>query len=170
MKPLFTYPFAKPSLVHHLLFIVLCCLFLFLQACSEPNATSKHTKDSEVLVQAPTALKVREGFVNPIGYYENKPRFSWQISAQSATQRQTAYQVQVASSTNFSEPALLWDSQKTVSEQNAWIRYQGNKLQSRQKYIGACVFGIKTSKFQLGAKPIALKWALLIMTIGKPSG
>lgn len=136
MKPLFTYPFAKPSLVHHLLFIVLCCLFLFLQACSEPNATSKHTKDSEVLVQAPTALKVREGFVNPIGYYENKPRFSWQISAQSAT---------------HDKLRIKFRSHRAPTSPN--LHYCGtHKKQCLSKMLG---FAIKAISYNLGKSILA---------------
>ena len=130
MKFLFKYAMRKPLLVHNLLF--LCCIYLFL-ASTHANATLNPIKSSDLLVQAPSGLKVGEGFVNPIGYYEQKPRFSWQIAVQSTTQRQTAYQVQVSSSTNFSDAAMLWDSKKTLSEQNAWVRYQGEKLQSRQK-------------------------------------
>lgn len=78
-------------------------------------------------------LKVGEGFVNPIGYYEAMPRFSWQLDDSFEGNFQSAYQLQVASSEKFTPESMLWDSQKVVSEQTAWIRYQGDKLQSRQQ-------------------------------------
>lgn len=82
---------------------------------------------------APINLKVGEGFVNPLGYYEAKPRFSWQLSPKSKQLLQTSYQVQVASTDDFSTASLVWDSGKVASENNAWIRYSGEALNSRQR-------------------------------------
>ena len=82
---------------------------------------------------APVELKVGEGFVEPIGYYEKAPRFSWQIAPTAQSQFQQAYQIQVASSQANIADADLWDSQKQLSSDTSWVRYQGKSLISRQQ-------------------------------------
>ncbi|EWH10488.1 alpha-L-rhamnosidase [Catenovulum agarivorans DS-2] len=86
---------------------------------------------------APVELKVGEGFVNPIGYYEAKPRFSWKIASSSVQNTQSAYQIQVGSAVEQGESfkANLWDSGKVASADNAWIRYAGQPLVSRQQLL-----------------------------------
>ncbi|MBT4884349.1 MAG: rhamnosidase, partial [Glaciecola sp.] len=82
---------------------------------------------------SPIALKVGEGFVNPTGYYESQPRFSWQLSSDSVSNIQTAYQLQVASTPQLLDLSPdLWESQKTTSPSTTWIKYQGKTLASRQ--------------------------------------
>ncbi|MDP5033194.1 alpha-L-rhamnosidase [Paraglaciecola sp.] len=102
-----------------------------LQGCSSPNDLD--LTDSSHTFTAPVQLKVGEGFINPIGYYEARPRFSWQLNKHANTQFQTAYQIQVASAKEFLSSHMLWDSLKVSSDKNAWIPYQGTKLSSRQK-------------------------------------
>ena len=99
------------------------------------SVESKAASQSEInsVISGPVELKVGEGFVEPLGYYESSPRFSWQLPADSAQQIQTSYQLQVAEDPNFSEPSILWDSAKVVSNDNAWIQYQGPQLSSRQQ-------------------------------------
>ncbi len=83
---------------------------------------------------APTDLRVGEGFENPLGYYEASPRFSWKLAENSAGQFQSAYHIQVATSTALlSDGADLWDSGKIRSSDTAWVDYQGKTLDSRQK-------------------------------------
>jgi len=105
--------------------ITLGLIFLF-SACTFIN---EHNGDN----LAPIALKVGEGFVDPVGYYEKQPRFSWQISPTANYQFQHAFQIQVASSVSKFADADLWDSLKQQSSTNAWIKYQGKRLSSRQK-------------------------------------
>ena len=82
---------------------------------------------------SPIALKVGEGFVNPTGYYESQPRFSWQLSSDAVSSKQTAYQVQVASMPELLDSSPdLWESQKITSPSTTWIKYQGKTLASRQ--------------------------------------
>lgn len=80
----------------------------------------------------PTQLKVGEGFINPVGHYEAKPRFSWQLAQAGEQQFQTAYHIQVSSDKNFSNSAIIWDSKKVISNETAWIRYEGKALSSQQ--------------------------------------
>jgi alpha-L-rhamnosidase len=71
---------------------------------------------------------------DPAGVDASEPRLSWIIESHQRGQRQTAYQVLVASS-----PALLaeqhgdvWDSGKVASDETAHVIYAGPPLASRQ--------------------------------------
>ena len=108
------------------------CIVCVLGSCSS-NGEHQHGFAHTIARAAPIALKVGEGFVDPIGYYEQDPRFSWQISPKAKYQFQHAYQIQVAKSPASIEKADLWDSQKQISNSNAWIKYQGTPLTSREK-------------------------------------
>ncbi|WP_016957718.1 alpha-L-rhamnosidase [Catenovulum agarivorans] len=107
-------------------YVLVLSLALTLAACGLAN-------NSSVQLAAPVALKVGEGFVNPVGYYEQMPRFSWQFDENSALTSQQAYQIQVATSIDAMDSANLWDSNKQVSNQSSWIKYQGLELSSRQR-------------------------------------
>lgn len=63
------------------------------------------------------------------------PRFSWELQSGSRNQKQTAYQILVASSLEKlnNENADLWNTQKTISSETFHIEYAGKKLESRQK-------------------------------------
>ncbi len=75
---------------------------------------------------------------NPLGIDAQKPRLAWKIedkiqTPETRNQKQTAYQVLVASS-----PALLsqdqgdlWDSGKVVTDQSIQVEYAGKQLDSR---------------------------------------
>ncbi|TMN74150.1 rhamnosidase [Pseudoalteromonas sp. S1727] len=121
----------RANKVHVSLFSV----FIFLAGCAEHNQHSTESESSKVVAQvaAPIQLKVGEGFVNPLGYYEQRPRFSWKIPQYGKAQFQSAYQIQVATSAKFLDTQVIWDSEKVVSDNSAWISYQGKKLLSRQK-------------------------------------
>lgn len=81
---------------------------------------------------APTALKT-EFLENPLAIGTSKPRFSWIVEDPARGARQTAYQVQAASSLeNFDKPDL-WDSGKLSSGQSHLIEYAGKPLASRQR-------------------------------------
>ncbi|AJR04976.1 glycoside hydrolase family 78 protein [Siansivirga zeaxanthinifaciens] len=54
---------------------------------------------------APISLSVSEGFHNPIGFYDSKPTFTWQLSQASNIKNKTAYEIVVAS-----RPELLLKS------------------------------------------------------------
>lgn len=101
---------------------------------SEQQAVSANKQQANINLSAPVELEVGEGFVNPLGYYEAAPRFSWKIADNSQIKFQSAYQIQVASSPEKLERAAdLWDSEKVMSAETAWIKYQGEILSSRQK-------------------------------------
>jgi len=75
---------------------------------------------------------------NPLGIDAEKPRLSWKIEARSQKseirgQRQTAYQVLVASSEELlkKNKGDLWDSGKVASDRSIQVEYQGKPLESR---------------------------------------
>ena len=107
-------------------------LFVFIMtACGQSKSTSLSVEPSS---SAPIDLKVGEGFVDPLGYYEVSPRFSWVLPETSGGLSQSAYQIQVASSeAQFSEAIYLWDSGKVLSDKTSWVDYEGQALASRQR-------------------------------------
>ena len=81
---------------------------------------------------SPNNLTVSEGLKNPIGFYSNSPTFSWKLPVDAKAQ--TAYSIVVASSSELlPEKADLWQSGKIESDQSLFVKYEGNKLASKQK-------------------------------------
>jgi len=73
--------------------------------------------------------------VNPLGIDVRQPRLDWQLLSDQRGQKQTAYQVVVASSeANLAaDQGDLWDSGKVISDQSIQVVYQGAPLSSRQQ-------------------------------------
>lgn len=91
---------------------------------------------AEVVSQSLKVERLRAEYrVNPIGIDVAKPRLDWLLASSTRGEKQTAYQVMVAST----EQALaagqgdLWDSGQTKSEQSSQIEYAGEPLTSRQR-------------------------------------
>src|SRR6187551_737529 len=72
--------------------------------------------------------------VNPIGLDDFNPSFSWNLTSPTRGQSQTAYQVIVGSSANFSENNALWNTGKVASSQSVHISYKGSPLQYGKRY------------------------------------
>ena len=83
---------------------------------------------------APGALKT-EFLDNPLGIDTTKPRFSWTVEDTTPGAKQTAYQVQAASSPEklAKGEGDLWDSGKVMSDQSHLVEYAGKPLVSRQQ-------------------------------------
>ena len=79
-----------------------------------------------------------------------RPRLSWILQSHERGQRQTAYQVLVASALELlaKDNGDLWDSGRVESDQSSQISYAGKPLPSRQRCFGRCGCGIGT-----GANP-----------------
>ncbi|MFD0835673.1 family 78 glycoside hydrolase catalytic domain [Mariniflexile aquimaris] len=92
------------------------------------------TLSSSAQLLIPQELVVSEGFINPIGFYNAQPTFSWKLPISKTIKSQSAYQIAVASNPKLlpNNPDL-WDSKKQKSNQSAWIKYAGTKLDSREK-------------------------------------
>jgi len=73
--------------------------------------------------------------IDPLGVDVARPSLSWQVESTERGQRQTAWQVQVASSREqlAADHAILWDSGKTPGAQTTQISYAGSALVSSQQ-------------------------------------
>src|SRR5689334_3339478 len=92
--------------------LVLACV-LFLSGCEK---------------QQPPRLTVNLRAA-PIGIDSN-PEFSWDAE----TKTQTAYQLQVATASDFSEGSVIWHTDKVTSSKDLRIPYQGPALKSASLY------------------------------------
>lgn len=74
-----------------------------------------------------------ENRTNPLGIDENQPQLSWMLESEIRAQKQTAYQILVATSADqlSEDTGDLWDTGKVESNQNISIVYQGKPLKSR---------------------------------------
>jgi len=72
---------------------------------------------------------------NPLGVDTLHPRLSWTLASSERGERQTAYQVLVASSQEKLSAGVgdLWDSGKVASDQSIQVAYRGKELTSRQQ-------------------------------------
>lgn len=84
----------------------------------------------------PEGLRV-EYLENPMGIDAAQPRLSWRLAPLSQGLRQSAYQIQVASSSGplNQGKADVWDTGKVASAQTTFIPYQGPALTSGQRLV-----------------------------------
>ena len=90
----------------------------------------------------PVALRC-EYRSNPLGIDEAQPRLTWRVESGERGQKQTAYQILVASNEKLlrSGTGDLWDSGKIASDQSVNVVYSGNPLASRQQcFWKVCVW------------------------------
>jgi len=108
----------------HLYVIALCGLLL---GCAPENSL----KPGQLL---PVSLSC-EYLTNPSVVDVPQPRLSWiNLAADGVRgERQTAWQVRVASSLDMLEHSDLWDSEKQLSDQSTRVKYMGKPLTSRQE-------------------------------------
>lgn len=73
---------------------------------------------------------------NPIGIDIILPRLSWQLKSQLKNQRQSAYQILVATSKEklSEDHANVWNTGKVLSEESIHIVFKGKPLKSKEKY------------------------------------
>lgn len=72
---------------------------------------------------------------NPLGIDATRPRLSWVLQSDQRGQKQTAYQVLVASTPEAlaNDRGDLWDSGKVASEKSIHVEYAGKALGSRMR-------------------------------------
>jgi len=74
---------------------------------------------SDDKIEQAHSLTISDGFVNPIGFYDSQPSFSWKLPVSKQVKAQSAYSIVLASS-----PSLLpdrpnvWHSGKVISNQS----------------------------------------------------
>ncbi len=75
-----------------------------------------------------------EYLINPMGIDAANPRLNWIITSSRRGERQTAYQILVASTPELlrQDNGDLWDSGKVLSDETTQIAYQGQPLVSRE--------------------------------------
>jgi alpha-L-rhamnosidase len=75
-----------------------------------------------------------EYLTDPLGLSASSPRLSWIVTSSDRGEKQTAYQILVASSVALLQAgqADLWDSGKVESEETSQIAYAGKGLVSRE--------------------------------------
>ena len=73
--------------------------------------------------------------INPQGVDESQPRLTWRVESPARGQKQTAYQILVASSASALRQNVgdLWDSGKVTSSETVNVLYAGRPLASRQQ-------------------------------------
>ena len=74
-----------------------------------------------------------EDRLNPLGLDEAHPQLGWLIDSEIRGERQTAYQILVASTAELlsKNQGDLWNSGKVVSDETVHVAYAGKKLNSR---------------------------------------
>jgi alpha-L-rhamnosidase len=72
---------------------------------------------------------------NPLGIENKSPRLSWVLEAEERGQRQTAYQILVASAPEklTEAGADLWNTGRVRTDRSVHIPYGGSPLSSRQR-------------------------------------
>jgi alpha-L-rhamnosidase len=85
-------------------------------------------------VLVPGRLRV-EARTNPLGLDVAVPRLSWIVSSPERAQRQTAYQVVVATTPGglAEGRGVLWDSGKVASDETIHVEYRGAALKPHQR-------------------------------------
>src|ERR1017187_9383510 len=107
----------------HLFAVVIAAIVLLVCAATPVR--------SEIL--KPVALRC-EYRINPLGIDEAQPRLTWRVESAERAQKQTAYQILVASSAELlaKNSGDLWDSGKISTGDTVNIAYAGKTLASRQ--------------------------------------
>lgn len=91
-------------------------------------------RESGETTPAAHSLRVGDGFDNPIGFYSPQPVFSWKLPVCEGVKAQSAYEIVVASdSTLLPDHPDLWSSQQVDSDCSIRVKYEGKRLDSRQR-------------------------------------
>ena len=117
-----------------------------------------------VAASAAKVEKLRcEYLTDPLGIGETKPRLSWVMASARRGERQTAYQVLVASSAEnlAKQNGDLWDSGKVESDESAHIEYAGKLLTSRTRCYWKTRVWDRDSKPGAWSKPALWSMGLL---------
>ena len=113
----------------------------------------------------PTQLRC-EYLVNPAGIDEPHPRLSWAVESGERGQRQTAYQLLVASDNTLlqKDQGDLWDTGKVTSDQTTGILYGGKTLASQQHCFWKLKIWDKDGKASAWSEPAT--WAMALLQAG----
>ncbi len=100
---------------------------------------------------------------NPLGIDAAVPRLSWQMESNRRGERQTAFQIRVATSSAKLKTgeADLWDSGKVTSDQSHLVSYAGPPLVSRQQCFWKVRVWDKDDKTSAWSEPAFWSMGLL---------
>jgi len=78
-----------------------------------------------------------ESLITPLGMDAKQPVLSWKLQDASAGARQTAYEIQVASSSSLLAAGKpdVWDSKRVESGDSIGVRYEGPALNPSKRYF-----------------------------------
>ena len=115
-------------------FLMVQVYFLTILVAITISSCSNKDSDKEVKNQLNLVNLTTEYLSDPVGLQTDKPSFGWQFETNIRDQRQTAYQVLVASNLTALEnnKGDLWNSDKIDSDRSVNIQYEGKPLESRQ--------------------------------------
>lgn len=117
--------------IRQLIVIVLIAFLLV-----PPSATKAESQAAAVDSAIQVLKTTTEYTENPLGIDVEKPRLSWVLDSAARGQKQTAYQILVASSLEKlnSGQGDMWDTGKMESNQSVNIPYNGKALESSKRY------------------------------------
>ncbi len=106
-------------------------IFILLLLTMQPEGSSAQSPLSK-----PAQLRC-DSLVNPLGIDSKEPMLSWQLRDERLGARQTAYEIQVASSTALLAAGKpdVWDSGRVESDQSAGVSYAGPALTPEKRYF-----------------------------------
>jgi alpha-L-rhamnosidase len=99
------------------------------------------------------SLTVGDGAVNPLGFYEAKPVFSWKLPL--GVNKQTAYRLETKAGEK------QWDSGWVGSDQSVWVPYTGEPFASRQQVAWRVSFRDEKGKDSGWSEPATFEMGLL---------
>jgi hypothetical protein len=115
--------------------VLLPALFLVLIAAAAGPAERAHAAKGGGGKVAVMDLRT-DNVSNPLGIDNREPRLGWTLHSKVNGERQTAYQVIVASSAGRvrSGAADVWDSGRVASDESVDVAYGGPELESARRY------------------------------------
>ncbi|RMI38703.1 glycoside hydrolase family 78 protein [Streptomyces triticirhizae] len=100
-------------------------------AAARPREPSGERPAGQPLHVASTTTEYAD---RPLGLDVEQPRLSWTLESAVRGQRQTAYQIRVASSPALLDSPDIWDSGKRPSDQSVLVPYDGPPPQPRRRH------------------------------------
>ncbi len=115
-----------------------------MSACASHGTRPAHT------------LVTGEGFVDPIGFHDPTPTFSWKLAE--GVKRQTAYRIEVNSGAG---EQTLWDSGWVESDQSVLVPYGGKPFDSREQVTWRVNYKDQDGVESGWSKPVSIELGLL---------
>ncbi|HEY4047396.1 MAG TPA: family 78 glycoside hydrolase catalytic domain [Acidobacteriaceae bacterium] len=107
-------------------------------------------------MQKPSNLKC-DSMVTPIGIDTPQPEFSWQLQDQRFGAKQTAYEIQIATTPELATASKpdVWDSGRIASEMSVGVPYAGPALKPETRYYWRVLL---MDKDGVAYSPSAVTW------------